>query len=270
MRFCKLAIAFFVFATLMTSPAVAGHVTEPVSFVAQETYPGGSAAELDTVTGLLTLPDSDGPHPVVLMLHGCSGLLNKHEHWARLFAEWGYASLRVDSFGPRDIDEICTNIFRAVPRAMDVNGAITYLQSREEVDATGLVVIGWSHGASVALQIAAEPGSMRQDLKQNVSAAIAIYPYCSRTSQPYRVPLLVLIGGADNWTPAGICEAMVEHLPANSEPVDLVIYEGATHSYDCQVCDGVYFGYRLTFDEVAFNDTILRVEAFLNDHLGQD
>ncbi|MBT5434219.1 MAG: dienelactone hydrolase family protein [Alphaproteobacteria bacterium] len=254
----------------MITSACADYVTEQVSFEAQETYPGGSAAPLDTVTGLLTLPDSEGPHPAVLMLHGCAGLLSKHKHWARLFAEWGYASLRVDSFGPRDIDEICTNIHQPVPRAMDVNGAITYLQSRDEVDASELVVIGWSHGASVALQIAAEPGSLRQDLKQNISAAIAIYPYCSRTSQPFRAPLLVLIGRADSWTPAGVCEAMVEYLPANSEPVDLVIYEGATHSYDCQACDGVYYGYQLTFDEDAFNDTILRVEAFLNEHLEQD
>ena len=245
-----------------------GNLTEGVRFDSLETYPGAAGQPPGSVSGLLTLPPGPGPFPVVVMLHGCAGLYETHAEWAELVATWGYASLRVDSFSARGIDEICTDILRPVPRAADVNGAMAYLQARPEIDATRVAVMGWSHGAGVALQIAAEPGSLRPDLKPGLRSAIALYPYCSRSSQPYRVPLLVLIGDADDWTPAGICRDMVEYLPPASQPVDLVVYPGATHSFDCMACNGQYWGHRLVHDAAAHEDAMVRVHALLDATLG--
>ncbi len=253
------------------SPAAeAAHLTERVAFESLETFPGASAIEPGVVTGLLTLPDAPGPHPAVVMPHGCAGLLNKHARWAELFADWGFASLRVDSFAPRGLGEICTDIRKPVPRAADLNGALVYLRSRGEVDASGVVVIGWSHGAGVAPRAAAEPGSIRDDLKLRVAGVVAVYPYCSRDSQPFRAPVPVPIGDADRWTPWGLCESMVENLSGRGEPVDLVVYPGATHSYDCMACNGVYHGYELKFDEDAYEDSVARIRAYLVSTLAGD
>lgn len=241
--------------------------TESATFASVETFPGASAMAPGEVTGLLTLPKGAGPFPAIVMLHGCAGLYETHAEWAALAASWGWASLRVDSFGPRGIEEICTDILKPVPRAADVNGAIAYLQARPEIDASHLVVMGWSHGAGVALQVAAEPGSLREDLKAAVLGTVALYPYCSRSSQPFRTPLLVLVGDADDWTPAALCESMVEHLPATSAPVELAVYPGATHSFDCKLCDGDYWGHRLVFDPVAYEDAAARVQSFLAETL---
>ena len=245
----------------------AHHVTDTVTFPSLETYPGASAIDLGEVTGIMTRPDNAGPHRAVVMLHGCGGLNNKHKRWAQLFAAWGYASLRIDSFSPRGIDEICTDIRQAVPRAADINGAIAYLKTLNGIDTSEIVIVGWSHGASVTLQALAMPSTLRPDLLESVAGGVAIYPYCHRGSQAFAEPLLVLIGSADEWTPAGLCESMVERLPASSEPVDLVIYEGATHSYDCMVCNGVYYGHLLVFDEPAYEDSARRVEEFLAANL---
>lgn len=251
------------------NPARAPHsATQDVQYAALETYSGAAGQIPGEVTALLTLPAGDGPFPVIVMLHGCAGLYETHAEWAELAAAWGYASLRVDSFSARGIKEICTDILRPVPRAADVNGAIVFLQERPEIDATRIAVMGWSHGAGVALQIAAEPGSLRPDLKPAVLGAIALYPYCSRTSQAFRVPLLVLIGEADDWTPAGICRDMVANLPASSTPVALAVYPGATHSFDCRACDGRYWGHRLVHDAPAHDDAMARARAFLDATLG--
>jgi len=244
-------------------PPAAGAITTGVRFESLETFPGGAATPPGEVTGLFTLPSGPGPFPTVILLHGCSGLFEAHAEWAEALAAWGWASLRVDSFTPRGIDEICTDILRPVPRAADVNGAIAFLQARPEIDAGRLAVMGWSHGASVALQVAAEPGSLRPDLKPALRATVAVYPYCSRNSQPFREPLLVLIGEEDDWTPADICRSMVDDLPSGSAPVELVVYPGVTHSYDCRSCDGTYWGHHLVFDSEAFADSHARVRAFL-------
>lgn len=237
--------------------------TREVRFEALETYPGGAATPPGRVDALLTVPPGEGPFPAVVMLHGCAGLYETHEEWAELFARWGYASLRIDSFGSRGIEEICTDIMRPVPRAADVNGAIVFLRTVPGIDADRLVVMGWSHGAGVALQAAVEPGSLRDDLKPAVLGTIAVYPWCTRSSQPFRVPVEVLIGDADDWTPAGLCESMAEDLPPGSAPVELTVYPGATHSYDCKACDGEYWGHRLVFDRAAYEDSVARVRAFL-------
>jgi len=252
--------------TAWLSAAVADDMvfsTVRVDFASLETIEGASAVAPGEVSGLLTLPDGPGPHPVVIMLHGCAGLLEKHERWARLFAHQGFASLRVDSFTPRGIDEICTDILKPVPRAADINGAIAYVTSQPEIDAERVILAGWSHGASVTLRALSLPGTLRDDLKARIAGGIAIYPYCIRGSVSFSAPVLILIGDADDWTPADLCETMVADVPFGSEPVELVVYEGATHSYDCMVCNGEYFGYSLVFDEAAYLDTIARVESFL-------
>jgi len=262
MHYCKILITFF-FALFAATGALAEH-TDHVTFESLDTYPGAAAQPSAEITALLTLPDQgEGPFPAVIMLHGCSGLENNHNRWARLLANWGYASLRVDSFNPREIDEICTDIMRPVPRGADVNGAIVFLQGQPQIDATQLVVMGWSHGGTVVLQATSEPGSTRDDLKPAILGAIAIYPYCTRTSQPFRVPLMVLIGDADDWTPHSLCESMAVETSSRSAWIDLVVYPDATHSYDCHACNGEYFGHSLIFNEPAYDDSVLRVQEFL-------
>jgi len=256
-------------AALLVAGCVApGPRTDHVRFAALETWPEASALEPGEVTGLLTLPDGPGPFPAIVMLHGCAGLYATHEDWAKLAASWGYASLRVDSFTPRGIEEICTDIMRPVPRTADVNGALAFLAARPEIDATRMAVMGWSHGAGIALQVAAEPGSLRPDLKPAVLAAVAVYPWCPAGAQRFRTATLVLIGGADDWTPADRCQTMVDDLPPASAPVDLVVYPGATHSFDCRACNGDYWGHRLVYDALATANAQARVRSLLDATLG--
>ena len=80
------------------------------------------------LTGELQKPDGDGPFPAVVMLHRCSGLerfKRDYDIWAKRLASWGYASLQVDSFGPRGNPDACADIFLIGPklRAQDAHDA---------------------------------------------------------------------------------------------------------------------------------------------------
>jgi len=242
--------------------------TTLVEFGSKETYEGASAIDPGEVTGLLTLPDGDGPFAAVVLLHGCAGLYETHEEWAETLATWGYASLRVDSFGPRGITEICTDIGRPVPRVADVNGAMDYLKSLDVIDGDNLAVMGFSHGGQVTLAVAAEPGSLAPRHKPSLKAAIALYPYCPNTPQRFGPAVLILVGSADDWTPADLCITLAESSTAAGEPIDVVVYEGATHSFDCRSCNGDYWGHHLVHDPAAHDNALEQVRALLLADLG--
>ena len=68
-------------------------------------------------------------------------------------------------------------------------------------------------------------------------AAVAFYPGCIALSQakdayhPY-APLLILIGEADDWTPAAPCVELAAKTKAGGDPVEIVTYPGAHHGFD--------------------------------------
>lgn len=54
----------------------------------------------------------------------------------------------------------------------------------------------------------------------------------NRTAANLRTPLLILIGTADDWTPAAPCRDLAAAGARLDAPVSIVQYEGATHSFD--------------------------------------
>src|SRR6478609_5513497 len=65
-------------------------------------------------------PSTRGPHPAVVMLHGCGGAYAKdgtlnarHRMWGEFLAQNGYVAVMLDSFTSRGVKEICTQKFSA-------------------------------------------------------------------------------------------------------------------------------------------------------------
>ena len=50
--------------------------------------------------------------------------------------------------------------------------------------------------------------------------------------QKSRRPLTILIGDADDWTPAAPCAAFAARLKNNEQPVSITLYPGAFHDFD--------------------------------------
>jgi len=221
---------------LLSALAVAG---ELVAFAGEPTQ-GRMPAQIQ---GVLLRPEGAGPFPAIAMLHGCSGLRTrsgairaKPRFWAEHFRDLGYATLLVDSFTTRAIDEVCTGRHLLSPvreRADDARGALRYLQSRFDVRADRIGLLGWSNGAAAALSVVFDRGTAERDFR----AAVAFYPNCTRNYpggpdfRPY-APLYLLVGALDDWTPAAPCLALVERARARGAPVDIKVYPDAHHSFD--------------------------------------
>ena len=201
--------------------------------------------------GYLYRPPDGGPHPAIVGLHGCSGMFVKstgqmtalYRAWGAELSQRGYVVLLVDSFGPRRHGEMCSiggfdlSLYRDRPK--DAYGALAYLQAQDFVRADRVGAIGWSQGGGVVLL---SIGSISLGRPVNWSqpdfrAAVALYPAsCNQKRQPFgwttKIPLLVLQGDADVWTPAAPCKEFIDDAAARGAPSEIVLYAGAFHAFD--------------------------------------
>jgi dienelactone hydrolase len=198
------------------------------------------------LSAVLYRPPGAGPFPSVVALHGCSGLYDqsgrlslRHVDWAERLSALGFLVLFPDSFGPRGLGSQCRTRDRgtrpASERVADTVAAKTYLQSRADVKAGAISLLGWSNGGSTVLY-AVQAGRQTRDGRPDFARAVAFYPGCrpvvERGSWHARLPLLILIGEADDWTPAEPCKALAEAAKAAGDPVSIVTYPGAYHDFD--------------------------------------
>lgn len=115
------------------------------------------------VVGTLTLPDGIEKPPVILLLHGFTG--NRHEleipavkegiftRAARIWAEDGYASLRIDYRFNGDSDgEFADSTLQA--HLADAMAALDWLAVSRRVDPKRVALVGWSMGGAIGASVA--------------------------------------------------------------------------------------------------------------------
>lgn len=192
---------------------------------------------------------SAGPRPAVVGLHGCDGMRNAKglptPGWRRRAGQLNGAGmhlLALDSFTARGLGSICAtpNAQRAVSeqdRRQDAYAALRWLAAQPGVDATRLFVVGWSHGAQTVLSVvdASDPFVPAQGLQPR--AAIAFYPGCQvalrNRAWTNAVPLLVMSGELDDWTPAAPCRQLHQRLALGGGPrFDFVSFPDSYHGFD--------------------------------------
>jgi dienelactone hydrolase len=223
------------------------------------------AGALSQAAGPVSIPSLDGklqipaywfeaegsePKPAIIGLHGCGGALDgKGNFGERFFRYAGYFNaerihfLPLDSFTPRGQKSICEtpNRLRTIheaDRREDVFAAIAWLAKQPSVDASRIVVMGWSHGAQTVLSTVDATDKYVQAQALQPRAAVAFYPGCLANNKMWNYevhkPLLIMVGELDDWTLARECVTLQERLHRNkaNAPVDLVVYPGSYHGFD--------------------------------------
>lgn len=235
------------------------------------------------IPAVLTLPEGEGPFPLVVMNHGFAGSKDENIgfiYLARCLAKAGIASIRMDFCGSGD-STVDFLYFSETSAVNDSNDCLHYALENANIDADRLGLFGYSNGGVISAIIAAEadcPYSARVLLAPAVTlysedtAQMLAYaeengcveiPFFGRTLQIgadyYRssiefhenletylqpsIDTLIIYGTEDTSVP-----------PANNEEyaaainADVLRIYGATHSYGFY--DGTEEGYR-TMDTVA-------------------
>jgi dienelactone hydrolase len=224
----------------------------------------------------LTLrPPGLGPFPAVIMLHGCSGLGSRDRMWAERLRGWGYLTLRVNSFKARGLKSVCGGgVLGSDARVPDALAALAHVRSLPDVDPGRIGLMGWSHGAMATLMTL---GSAPEEPAAGFRAAIAYYPGCRQVhGWRARTPVLMLLGGADEWTAASPCQYLASRQRQAGLDVTQVTYPGAHHGFDNPLLGPAPRwipealggrGATVQYDPAGAEDSVRRVREFLAVHL---
>lgn len=235
---------------------------------APETIYFASADGRTEIVGYLYRPAGNGPFPAMVLLHGRGGLYStnvnagctlisrsvtspcdamalskRHKMWGEYWAARGYLALLADSFGPRGKgrgfgrfthgDPEREDVNERTVRPLDAEGALTYMKSRSDVAADNIFLQGWSNGASAALNVIFRQG----DKTDGFRAVLAFYPGCGPQALLGRTlatqtPVTLLLGSEDEEVSSAICQRFAERSRAAGSPIDVLLYQGATHGFD--------------------------------------
>lgn len=191
------------------------------------------------IEGNLSLPENAASAvPAVIILHGSSGVNPGERVWAQRMNALGYASFIVDSFtgrGIRNTEKDQTQLSMAADIA-DAYAALRLLATDPRIDRRRIAVMGFSRGGFAALYSALAPFQQTaSDGDLRFAAHVAFYPSCgiSYTSAHLDgAPVLMLVGGKDNYTPAAPCLAYADTLRAKGARVEVRTYPNAYHAFD--------------------------------------
>ena len=197
-------------------------------------------------------PDDDRPRPAVLLFHGCGGLRDHLPRYAETARAEGWRAFIVDSYAPRGwnrpfaLATVCTGLLlRGGERAGDILAALHGVSQRRDVDASKIVLAGWSHGGWGIMEAMSsqrgrrmlgveDPGAVSLD---GVVGAYLAYPYVGigavNRMRPWRhcPKTLAVIARADHLTTVRNAErvhAMIRHCGAE---VETWVADGS-HSFD--------------------------------------
>ncbi|WP_244063374.1 dienelactone hydrolase family protein [Bradyrhizobium sp. Ce-3] len=256
------------------------HHAIPVALLMLTTLPTAAAAAPDTVffpsadgkteiVGYLFRPQTPGPHPAIVLLHGrggpysinvnkdctlvsrahpsaacnAGGLSRRHAMWGQYWADHGYLALLPDSFGPRgkahgfgrfthdDPDRADVN--EKTVRPLDAEGALGWLRSRKDVRGDRVFLQGWSNGGSTALNVMQRQGTASSGYR----AALVFYPGCGPAALLAQTlttiaPITMLLGSDDEEVSPARCQDVARRSIAAGSKIDVVVYPGATHDFD--------------------------------------
>ena len=226
-----------------------------------------------TLRGAIALPDGDGPHPAMVVLHEAYGLNDDIRRHTARFAREGYVAVAPDLYSSGASRALCmVRVMRDLATRTqggafaDIEATRRALVDRPDVDGERVGVVGFCMGGGFALAYGA---------RGKVGAAGVNYGVVprDRTQLEGVCPVVASYGALDR-TLRAAPGRLEEHLRALGVPHDIKVYEGVGHSflsYDNKpewmdrmpMPDPMHLGY----DETASEDAWRRMLGFFAEHL---
>ncbi|HEV2141778.1 MAG TPA: dienelactone hydrolase family protein [Candidatus Dormibacteraeota bacterium] len=208
--------------------------------------------------GYLAMPDGNGPHPGVVVIHEAYGLNDHIKDVTRRLADAGYATLAVDLFTGRNRAVCMARYMAGMLRGSvnrfgvdDLKSALTLLAKMTNVDAQRLGAVGFCMGGGFAIAWACTDSRLK-----------AIAPFYGVNPRPIEVTrrLCPVVGSypEQDFT-ARSGRTLADALEGFQVTHDIKIYPGARHSF--------FNDTKSRFNAEAANDSWSRLLKFFGEQL---
>ena len=226
------------------------------------------------------VPSSTGPFPTLIAIPGCSGISTEdtafenssldlqeddllfRRHYRAMatnLRDEGYAVYLIDVHRAEGILTACAGEISSERLADYISAAIAWVADQPNVEQDKIHIIGWSMGGRGVLEWLHGPRESAKKLK----SAIAVYPGCEEAADlTIKIPILMLLGGADDIAEPTTCEELVR-IAAAKDQIDLKIYPGARHGFDIEdappfidIGGGMTVGYQRAASEASWKEIL--------------
>jgi len=205
----------------------------------QQFLTGDTNGKPVAVAGEFRLAQGSGRLPVVVLMHGSSGVGANIEPWVHQFNAMGISTFVIDGFSGRGLTAVGPNqaLLGRLNLIVDIYRSLELLAKHPRVDPQRIVLMGFSRGGQVALYASLDRFNKLWN-KSGVQFAgyIPFYPDCSTTyltdTEVAARPIRIFHGTSDDYNPVASCKAYVARLQDARRDVVLTEYPDSQHAFD--------------------------------------
>ncbi len=211
----------------LTSAALIYHRAQPSVKTQMVQYQSGD----ETVSGYMAFPEGKGPFPAIILIHEWWGLNDWIKENAKKFADKGYIALAIDLYrGQVATDQDAAHeLMRGLPEdraTRDLQAAVAYLVSRNDVKHDKIGSIGWCMGGGYSLQAALSVPEL--------AAAVINYGRLvtdAEMIEKINCPVLGVFGAKDRGISVKDVEAFKNACNKADKDVTIQIYSNSGHAF---------------------------------------
>ncbi len=227
------------------------------------------------------IPSGEGTFPTLIAIPGCSGISSEdpafensnpnlqeddllfRRHYRKMaikLRDKGFAVYLIDVHKAEGVLTACGGEIGSEKLADYISAATGWVAEQPNVDDREIHLIGWSMGGRGVLEWLHGP----RESAENLKSAIAVYPGCEEaTDLTIQIPILMLLGGADDIAEPGRCEDLARSASAKDKII-LKVYPGARHGFDIEdapplveIGGGMTVGYQRSAAEASWSEILL-------------
>jgi dienelactone hydrolase len=205
----------------------------------QQFLTGDANGKQVTVAGELRLAQGSGKTPVVVLMHGSSGVGAATEAWVHAFNAMGISTFVIDGFTGRGLTAVGPNqaLLGRLNLILDIYRSLDILAKHPRIDPDRIVLMGFSRGGQAALYASLERfNKLWNKSGVQFAAYVPFYPDCATSyatdTKVAARPIRIFHGTPDDYNPVASCKRYVERLRSAGRDVVLTEYPDSQHAFD--------------------------------------
>ena len=196
-----------------------------------------NAAKTTDITAYLFVPDSAGPHPVVVSVPGSLGISDNNLKAAALLVEERIACCLVDPFTTRAVSSTVANQaqYSFAASAWDALATAKEMCRRTDIDSSRIGAQGHSRGGTAVLSAACMSLLIDDFISVELQGIYAAYPWCGHQfldPQVGKTKVRSVIGDLDEWCLPQQVQSYMQAMRLIGGDATWRLFANAHHSFD--------------------------------------